>query len=490
MILYPVWGFRLDLTPLRYVSLGPGSSASNIAWNVIFWPLVYAGCLLIVALVLYYFMKLNGSRKTSRVQAVALAIILLITFTIAKNVSFKQSQFLNQASTNVVTNILFSTYRLGKYPEDYYDKQAAKLTMDSLYAKDSSTNHLLTTTRPNIIIVLLENFTADLMEPGLKDVAPNFNSLKKEGILFDNFFASGDRTEKGLAAVLSGYPSQTQTSLVLTTNKTRGLPFFSKDLKQNGGYYLSFLHGGDLNYCKMLPYLQQGSFDKIIHRPDFPKNEQTARWGVHDQYLFNRMIEEAAHQPQPFFSMAITLSSHEPFDIPEQSGDDQYRNLLVNSFHYTDKCIGDFISKAKTQPWWDNTLIILVADHGCNHSGNIAYNEPRKFRIPMLWLGGVVAAHDTTIHTISSQTDIAPTLLGQLNLNGNYPFGRNILSKTKRDFAFYAFNDGYGFVADSCVIVYDNLTRQYVTQKGRITQDLLNIPRAYLQTIYADYNSR
>jgi phosphoglycerol transferase MdoB-like AlkP superfamily enzyme len=125
----------------------------------------------------------------------------------------------------------------------------------------------------------------------------------------------------------------------------------------------------------------------------------------------------------------------------------------LNSIYYTDKALGDFISDAKTRDWWDETLLILLADHSCR-VGNLTEYEEKRFRIPMLWLGGALAVRDTVINTYGSQTDLPSTLLGQLNFpREDFIFSNDLLSENPNSFAYYTFHDCIGFIIDSSYAV-------------------------------------
>ena len=160
---------------------------------------------------------------------------------------------------------------------------------------------------------MLESYSSGLIEGlgGEPGVTPNFNTLIKEGILFDNFYSSGDRTDKGIVSVLNGYPSQPVTSMVKEPKKTQNLPYLNKVFKANG-YHTEFTYGYNINYANFNSYLMHGDFDHVTHSADFPQELNTSKWGVHDQYVFQKFQEELGAVKQPFFKIMMTQSSHEP----------------------------------------------------------------------------------------------------------------------------------------------------------------------------------
>ncbi len=223
---------------------------------------------------------------------------------------------------------------------------------------------------------------------------------------------------------------------------------------------------------------------------DFNSALPRSNWGVPDHLTFQRLLEETDKASSPFLHILLTLSSHTPFDVPMEAvfpGNDLPMKYL-NSIYYTDKAFGDFIAKAKTRDWWDKTLIILLADHSCR-VGNLTEHEEKRFRIPMLWLGGALAVRDTVIHTYGSQTDLPFTLLGQLNYpRGDFRFSNDLLSGNPGAFAYYTFHDGIGFISDSSYAVYNLTTDSYFIQEDKNSGKDLKKVLAYLQYLLKDFN--
>lgn len=188
-----------------------------------------------------------------------------------------------------------------------------------------------------------------------------------------------------------------------------------------------------------------------------------------------------------------TLSSHEPFDVPVKTvipGKDE-EHLFLNSAHYTDASLGDFIREAQKAPWWKNTLIIMVADHGSRHPGNSPYNMPVKFHIPMLWLGGALKTRDTIVSTFCSQTDIPYTLLRQMNLDDkNFIFSKDILSSSSPGFSFYMFNDGFGFLGPQAKMVFDNKAGKVIFRDGNVDDSFIEKGKSIMQVLSDEFSRR
>lgn len=505
--LYRHWGFRLNNTPFFY--MGNGATVGNVEISVILkllssWLLIF-----MVFYGVFVWWIAPQIRTLPATKAMYAAIMLAVSallfvpirgsFSVAPmNSGFvffhKSKAYANHAAINVVWNFLYSMRKSASagYPENFYNKEQAQKLFASLYPASDSTTSLLKTPRPDIILIIIESFTADVIEPlgGLKDIAPNLSQLCREGVLFDNFYASGDRTDKGLIAVLSGYPAQPTTSIIKYPSKTQHLPQLNQYIKKLG-YKSSFVYGGDVDFANFRSYLTMSGFDHITSMDDFPDKLNVSKWGVHDHFMFEHVLTELDTTSSPFFKVILTLSSHEPFDVPMQphlEGKDE-ESLFLNSCYYTDKSLGNFIASYKQSPKWNNTVVIITADHGHRHPGNKELKSKERFKIPLLMVGGAVKK-DTVIHTLSGQTDIANTLLGQLDKpSTEFAFSKNILGNKVVPFASYFFNDGYGFLTPEQYLVYDNIGKQFLKSDGAQESDR-DLSKAYQQTLFSDYNKR
>jgi phosphoglycerol transferase MdoB-like AlkP superfamily enzyme len=506
--LYKHWGFRLDATPIMY--MGKEAAQSGDLGKSI---LLIILCLFIFTAALFllyrYFkprvvMLSPASWQTIPVLIVATALFIIPirgSFGVAPmNSGFvyfhDRNVFANHAAVNVVWNFLYAVQKMNrlKYSDNYFDKSKTEQYFQQLFPTPDSTTHLLRVEKPNLVIILLESYSSGLIEGlgGEPGVTPNFNALIKEGILFDNFYSSGDRTDKGIVSVLNGYPSQPVTSMVKEPKKTQNLPYLNKVFKANG-YRTEFTYGYNINYANFNSYLMHGDFDHVTHSMDFPQELNTSKWGVHDQYVFQKFLEELNAVDQPFFKIMMTQSSHEPFDVPMETviqGSDEIHRFM-NSAYYTDKCFGEFMEKAKQSKWWDNTLIVVTADHGHIYPKNQGVSNPRRFKIPMLWLGGAIAKKDTVIHTIGGHPDIPNTILGQFGMyDNNFIFSHDILSSNYKPFAVFVYNNGFGVVKSGTVLVFDNIANRIIQEDGTPSTEDLDEGKAYMQRLYWDFNSR
>ncbi len=263
--------------------------------------------------------------------------------------------------------------------------------------------------------------------------------------------------------MLSGYPNQAITSIIKTPTKTQHLPAINKSLEKKG-YHTSYTYGGELEFANIKSYLLNAGFKTLVSKYSFDPSERNTSWGVHDHIVLKRFFENINKEQQPFFATIFTLSSHEPYDVPMAprfKGKDE-TTLFKNSVAYTDSCIGDFITKLKKDPLWKNTLVVLVADHGHPLPGHDPNDRPSKFHIPLIFTGGALTMKGK-VKTIGSQTDIATTLLHQLGIPASdFKWGKDLLDSSARSFAFYTFNNGFGFVNPSGTVTVDNVSQKII----------------------------
>jgi len=506
--LYKNWGYRMDGTPLLYITKPKEAMASTEMWLTILLLLFTAGLIYAATKI---FTKIFKERilAIKKINILYLPVLLILTglmivpvrasFGIAPvntgMVYFSNNKFSNHAAVNVVWNVMNSlAYR--KNTEKTYNFMAddvAKEITEDLHRKSETTINLIKKNNPNIVVLILESFSSKVIGAlnGHWDATPKFNSLTNEGLLFTNFYANASRSDKGIVSIISGYPGQPTTSIIKTPEKTQNLPSLFKTFNALG-YETAFYYGGDIDFANMKSYFLNAGTSKIVSVDDFDSKLNDSKWGVHDEHLFDRLYSDLVNQKEPFFNAVFTLSSHDPFEVPINSkfeGNDRATKFL-NSVYYTDSCLGDFFSKIKKTEVWNNTLFILVADHGSNRPGNSPNHDIEKFKIPMLWLGGVLSDSIKKTDIIGSQIDLPATLLKQIDEDSQeFTFSKDLFNDTYSDFSFYVFNDGFGFITDSSIVIYDNISNDIINSDVFFDEDL-NKGKAYLQYLMNDFKNR
>ena len=509
-LLYKYWGFRMDHTVLFYLKT-PKEVLASVTALQIFGVVIIIVLISFVFIILYrrYIDKLfDGFCRVHLWLPAMLFFILLFGSLIipirggigmapinAGTVYFNKNIFVNHVAVNVVWNVGSSVFNKKPVSNPYIfgDMNVAKELTASLTRKTSDPVKIITGSKPNIMFIVLESFGSALIGPlgGDSLVTPNFNRLCKEGILFTGFYASGNRTDKAMPAILNGYPAQPAVSIMKEPKKTQSLPGIVKTF--NGlGYNTSFWYGGEINFANFHSYVINAGFQEIITQDNFDPELNNARWGVHDHILFEALTDSMKRVREPFLKVILTLSSHEPFDVPMKpvfEGNDDLTKFK-NSIYYTDKTVGQFLDWAKTTEWWKNTLVILVADHCRRNSSEVLVYSDDIFHIPMLWLGGVLTTNNIRISKLGSQVDIPLTLLHQLDLDDNYPFSKDLLSENSKSFAFYTFNEGFAFLTDSSMYIYDHKPGKPVVETGKDPELAGKYGEAYLQVLYDDFLNR
>ena len=508
--LFKAWGSRLDATPLKYLSNPKEVWASIshlplLAITVFFMVL----CVLIIAASNRLLKNATTVLLLPHNNLLSFVGILLLTglfiipirggFQLAplnqSSVYFSQNNFANMAALNAPWNFLHAVSKRSdntKNPFVVDTKEKVEVIKNRMLSQNNnadSTVYITKKNNPNVIFIVWESFTAKAvgLEVNGKKITPGFNQLINEGVYFTDIYATGDRTDKGILGILSGYPSQPTQSIIKEPAKAAKLPMISKTLKKKG-YETSFFYGGELEFANMKAYLLQGKFDHFVTINDFNKKDHNSKWGAHDGVVMNRFKEDLNKLTQPFFSTWLTLSSHEPYEIPSipilKNKDAQ--SQFLSSLHYTDSIVYNFIQHAKSQPWWNNTIIVILADHG--HKFPLAINKPEDFRIPLLFLGGAVTAKTGKIKKTGSQTDLATTLLAQLELPAHdFKWSRNLLDPTIVPWAFFSFNNGFGYLQPEKKLVFDNVGKIPIEKIGMVNEQDIFYGRAFQQAAFQDY---
>jgi phosphoglycerol transferase MdoB-like AlkP superfamily enzyme len=280
----------------------------------------------------------------------------------------------------------------------------------------------------NLVIVLEESLGATFVESlGGLPVTPELEKLKKEGWWFEQLYATGTRSVRGIEAVVAGYPPTPARSVVKLSLSQQNFYTLAAGLGKQG-YHTEFVYGGEAHFDNMRSFFSGNGFQKVVDRRDMnPVFEGS--WGASDEDLFDKSLErlKTLHASgKPFFSLIFSSSNHEPFQFPDGriKLHDAEKQTVNNAVKYADYALGRFIAEAKKQAYWKDTVFLIVADHD-----NRVYGDSlvpiKKFHIPGLILGADVQPKRIT--TIASQVDLAPTLLSMIGVSSEHPMiGRDL----------------------------------------------------------------
>ena len=498
------WGHRIDSAIVPYLKYPKEAIASSgsAPFRILFTVFGLAFIIPSMSWAAWHVPLLNycaiSKPGLSRWMGLVLAATLIIPirggFQLApmnqSAVYFSDNNRLNQAAENgvwvFIQSVLQTTEEdFGRLYMPFSTPEASQWTEPLFSDKDKPGSIWLQAPKPNIVLIIWESLTAKVTGhlDGPWPSTPNLDQLASEGIYFKNLYANGDRSDKGLASILSGIPAFGKTGIMVQPNLSYGLPHLPAELAKYG-YKTSYFYGGDLGFANMKSFMLNAGFQHLVGDKDFPKEQQNSKWGAHDESVFAKELEAASKEEQPFFHTIFTLSSHEPFEIPgiQNIGNEPMDTLFCRSHRYTDRCLATWVKNARKTKWWSNSLVIVVADHGHSAPGQTAEDDPVKYHIPMVWFGPALKMGGLAIEKFGNQTDLPATVLAQLGRSGaSFTFSRNLGDTTQPGSAFYAFRNGYGTIdsAGNGLIRDDyHLTDQSDTQK-RI--------RAIRQCFYCNY---
>ena len=248
----------------------------------------------------------------------------------------------------------------------------------------------------------------------------------------------------------------------------------------------------------MKSYLINSGFSTIVDKSAFAENQLNSKWGAHDQYVLEKQLLDLKSTAEPFLSVLLTLSSHEPFEVPMETPFDHNAGepgKFRKAAYYSDHCLGEYFRAAKKEKWYANTLFILVADHGHRLPKERDFNMPESKKIPLLFYGDVLKdnVRGTTEEKVCNQNDIAATLLSQLNKDyTDFPWSRDILNPLTKQFAYYTNDNVWGWITPGENFIYTYATQSLSTTGNTISSVPLNdsiilYAKAYIQAHYQHY---
>lgn len=511
-VLYGFWQFRIDSTPFFYFLSSPKDALASVS---IWWVLLGIVVVVVLTAVLFFvlcktigtFPESKGIAKDRLIASGVMVVVLALLFVPIRGslgtstmnlgrVYYSENQKLNHAAINPCFSLLSSLMNDEDTKDQYRfmaadeaNKLFSQITDKTKQGGTDAVFKLLNTNRPNIVMVVLESFSAHIMKSmgGTANVAVNMDKWANEGVLFTNFYANSFRTDRGLAAILAGYPAQPTMSIMKYPNKTGNMPMFPQKLKK-AGYQLKYYYGGDADFTNMRSFVTTAGFEDLISDADFPIKLRLSKWGVPDQYVFDRALADIKSQAPNATHLSViqTSSSHEPYDVPFK----KLNNKILNAFAYTDNCLGKFVAALKKLPSWKNTLVVLVPDHQGCYPEDMDNYSPQRYHIPLLLLGGALKAKGP-IATLGSQADIAATLLSQLGLSySEFTFSKDMLNPNVPHFAFSTVPNAFMMKTTDNTVFYNCETNKTILDNGKTPGKNLPYGKAYLQKLYDDISNR
>lgn len=503
LVLYGYWGFRLDATPLFYFASSPEAAMASGRWwefalGAVAIVLIAWGIYALTARVALPDGTVGADSTRKRLAAVSTLLLTGLLFipirggfTVATmNVSrayFSTDQRLNHAAIDPAFSLFYSLTHLNNFGSQYRfmsDEEAARAIAAFEESLPRTASDSVTVSgRPDIYLVILESFSAHLMPSlGGDSIAMRLDTLASEGLLFSNFYASSFRTDRGVPAILNAFHAQPSTSLTRYVDKLDRLPSLAAELKA-AGYDASYYYGGDATFCNINALLANAGFDPIITETDFAASQRSGKWGVNDGDLTRRVLADVAAidtAAPPQFIVVQHSSSHEPFEVP-------YRNARFeagspqNAFSYSDSCLMALVRGVESAPRGSRSLFVIVPDHlGAWPLG--LDSAAARHHVPLVICGPALKSSPAVINTPGGQTDVAPTVLGLLGLDGSvFGMGHDLLDPEAPHYTFFSEPSMAAIVSDAGTTAID-CDANMITEGSEGTQT--EATRATLQMLY------
>ena len=477
--LYRAWGVKITPKAIMYLE-SPKEAMESTKSSPLF--LLITLFVLQSALLVWLYLKFAAAKLKKEKYPILFSIVFPILFLgvlfigargglqrwpiNARVAYFSKQPLINLAGVNSFWNfldVLTKKEELLENPYVYYEEEILNSIVENLYATQDSTDLVLTTERPNIVLILLESFSGEVVgvlnPEQTVSATPFFDKLSEEGLLFTNFYATGFRTEHAQVALLSGFPAQPRTSISYIRSKIQRLPLLIRSLSQ-AGYYSSYITGGDIDFTNTQFLLRYGGCNEVFGDIDLTPYKRKATWGIYDDEMFPFALEKINRHKQPFFSIIATTTNHEPFeaDVENKFGNSSIKEKFMNTVHFPDQCIEKFFADAVKEPWFDNTLFIFIADHAHFMPNNRSAYAQERHWVPCMFYGKVLKEEyrGKAVNKIASHSDFPKTLLTQLGIStSEYAWGKNILNTHQLPFAFYTFDEGFGIIKEDQTIIYD-----------------------------------
>ncbi|WP_288101201.1 MULTISPECIES: LTA synthase family protein [Pseudomonas] len=302
----------------------------------------------------------------------------------------------------------------------------------------------------NVVVILMESMAGHsvgaLGAPG--NITPYLDKLSKEGLLFDRFFSNGTHTHQGMFATMACFPNLPGFEYLMQTpegsHKLSGLP----QLLSARQYDDVYVYNGDFAWDNQSGFFSNQGMTNFIGRNDFVNPVfSDPTWGVSDQDMFNRGLEELkardGKDKKPFYALLQTLSNHTPYALPsplpvEPVTDRGSLNEHLTAMRYSDWALGQFFEKARKEPYFKETLFVIVGDHGFGNEQQITEMDLGRFNVPMLMIApGIQEKFGQRDHTVGTQIDIVPTIMGRLGGEVRHQcWGRDLLNLPEGDKGF------------------------------------------------------
>jgi phosphoglycerol transferase MdoB-like AlkP superfamily enzyme len=464
---------------------------------------IMAGLVIVTLLIVYFLRKAItisttntiGFGKRTKIALILLCLPVLTYFGVSHKWKYhSKNQYVNELSGNGMYDFGFAFWHNQLDYNTFYKTlpiKNAETILSNLLQQDTAAKGVFKNTsrtisnagtekKMNVVLISVESLSAEFLGAfgNTQHITPQLDSLAKQGLLFNNLYASGTRTVRGLEALsLCIPPTPGQSIVKRPDNKnlfTLGSVFRSK------GYNSRFIYGGYGYFDNMNEFFSKNGY-QVTDRSALQDSEihYSNIWGVADEDLFTlslRELDKDYKNKKPFFAQIMTVSNHRPYTYPEGRIDIPSHTGREGAVKYTDYAIGKFIRESKQKPWFSNTLFIIVADHCASSAGKVELPVD-KYHIPMIFYS---PGHITPgkFEKLTAQLDIGPTILGYLNFSYNSKFfGQDVFKmKDSDERAFISTYQSLGYIKDNTLVILDPNKKAATYKPDFTTGSALAIP--------------
>ncbi len=435
-----------------------------------YWHFILSFIILLIGLRFVYRKsnRKNEEQLSLKKEIVWFFIVLAISVFLGRGgTSFRPispldaSLYTEPQNTTLVLNSAFTILKsVGKSDveeKNYFSEKILK-TIYSPYRKSKAANIL--SGKPNVMIIMLESFGNEWVGTfnGKETYAPFFDSLLTQSWYFEFGISNGKKSIEAVPTITAGIPSLMNNPFIsspFSNNKFQSLPQILKKF----GYSSAFYHGATNGSMRFNSFAKQAGFDDYFGRSEYPNDAHSDKtWGILDEYFNPWTVKQLSKLKQPFCGTLFTLSSHHPYFIPEnwQGKVKKGPNPICKSINYADYALKAFFENAKKEPWYQNTIFVLVADHTPATNSSLYNQRSQLYQIPIAFFDPSGKLPRKKEKGIFQQIDIMPTLLDLTNNETNYFSFGNSFFQTKEREGICFLEGTYHFFQDHYLLMYSN----------------------------------
>ena len=376
-----------------------------------------------------------------------------------------QNSLLNLLTLNTTFTVVKSFSSKGLEKVQFMDpEQAIRLMNSNMSEAESMKIPQLQMQKQNVVILILESFSTEytsLNSEGRKSYTPFLDELMKQSLVFPNALANGRRSIEGIAAILAGIPSLMDEPFISSEYSTHKIEGIASNFVEYG-YQTSFFHGGENGTMHFDSFTEKLGFQNYYGSQQYPDQKDfDGVWGIWDRPYLKYFANEVSKMKAPFFTVLFTLTSHQPYLVPDSEKDlfpEQSEHPILKSISYSDQALKDFFEIAKSQEWYNHTLFILVADH----TGPVVFanqkNPLSQYQIPIVIFHPQMSLWPKEIDTstLAQQVDLPATIYELVGMKDGKttPFGRSLHKTGPRNWTIYSggntyFTDGQKILIES-----------------------------------------